>query len=248
MKWVTLIATHARMRGVSLSAAPRRFQGLTCTSKTLNVGLLHTFLIKDPNWIFMFAENAFTKSVGSRAKQEEKDLCFSLSLEVRNRGAGVSQTKSWQPWPLGPLEPAYVLLKAFLFFLWSHGHQSQSWSVQEGSWVRLWEKKKGEEQILWHRCQEKSPNASSGRKATFPGSWACWNLLETRALAGRTKVDSGTRIQRGSSRGGPQGRRGGGFSESYKLKTERMSGHLHFLPLLMGIISLAPSFLETNFK
>lgn len=29
------------------------------------------------------------------------------------------------------------------------------------------------------------------------------------------------------------GRGGGGFSESYKLETERMSGHLHFLPLLM---------------
>lgn len=65
-------------------------------------------------------------------------------------------------------------------------------------------------------------------------------------------VDSGTRIQRGSQR---RDRRrevqeggGGGFSESYKLETERMSGHLHFLPLLIGIISLAPSFLEGNFK
>lgn len=90
MKWVTLIATHARMRRLSLSAAPRCFQGLTCTSKTLNVGLLHTFLIKDPNWIFMFAENAFTKSVGSRAKQEEKDLCFSLSRSTESGSGGVA--------------------------------------------------------------------------------------------------------------------------------------------------------------
>lgn len=44
------------------------------------------------------------------------------------------------------------------------------------------------------------------------------------------------------------GGRGGGLSESHKLETEGMSGHLHFLPLLMGIISLALSFLEANFK
>lgn len=75
--------------------------------------------------------------------------------------------------------------------------------------MRLWEKKrKRQQQILWHSCQGKSPNASSGRKATFPGSWACWNLLETRALAGRTRVDSGTRIQRGSRRRGPRGGEG----------------------------------------
>lgn len=52
----------------------------------------------------------------------------------------------------------------------------------------------------------------------------------------------------GQQKVGPQGRRGGGFSESYKLKTEKMSGHLHFLPLLMGMISLAPSLLEANLK
>lgn len=96
------------------------------TSKILNAGLLHTFLMKDPNWIFMFAETALTRSVGSGAKQEEKDLCCSVSpfsppglLPSRSTewGAGVLQTKSWQPWPLGPLEPACVLLKAFLFSL-----------------------------------------------------------------------------------------------------------------------------------
>lgn len=30
---------------------------------------------------------------------------------------------------------------------------------------------------------------------------ACWDLLDTRAPAGRRRVDSGTRIQRGSRRG-----------------------------------------------
>lgn len=108
--------------------------------------------------------------------------------------------------------------------------------------------KKGEEQILWQSCGGKSLNASSGWKATFPVSSACWDLLETRALAGRVRVDSGTTIHRGSRRRGPHGGRGGGFSESYKLETERMSGHLHFLPLLMGIISLAPSFPEADSK
>ena len=48
--------------------------------------------------------------------------------------------------------------------------------------------------------------------------------------------------------GGRSGREGEGLSESHKLETEGMSGHLHFLPPLMGIISLALSFLEANFK
>lgn len=99
----------------------------------------------------------------------------------------------------------------------------------------------------WHGCQEESPNAWSGQKATFPGSWACWDLLET----GARLADRGgqwTQNSQGQQEEGPPGSRGGGFSESHKLKTERMSGHLHFLPLLMGIIPLAPSFPEADFK
>lgn len=89
-------------------------------------------------------------------------------------------------------------------------------------------------------------------KATFPGCLACWDSLASRALAGR-RGWTGEPEFKGAAEGGDQRREaqeggGGGFSESHKLETERMPGHLHFLPLLIGIISLAPSFLEGNFK
>lgn len=76
--------------------------------------------------------------------------------------------------------------------------------------------------------------------------------MAARVLAGR-RGWTGEPEFKGAAEGGTEGGRprreeGGGFSESHKLETERMSGHLRFLPLLIGIISLAPSFLEGNFK
>lgn len=69
-----------------------------------------------------------------------------------------------------------------------------------GSWVRLWEREEmGKAQVLWLNCPEESPNASSGWKATVPASLARCDSPESRAPAGRTRVDSGA------------GRRGGGL-------------------------------------
>lgn len=65
----------------SRSAAPA-FPGFDLHFKHPEPWVTHTFLIKDPNWIFMFAERALTKSVGSGAKQEEKDLCCSGSFSL----------------------------------------------------------------------------------------------------------------------------------------------------------------------
>lgn len=79
-----------------LPAAPRCVQGLICASKTLNLGLRHTFLIKDPNWIFMFAERAVTKSVGSEQNRKRGSAVLSPSPpfppEVLGPGSGVLQT------------------------------------------------------------------------------------------------------------------------------------------------------------
>lgn len=61
---------------------------------------------------------------------------------------------------------------------------------------------------------------------------------QSRAGEGGGQWDQNSKGQ--PKEGAPGGGRGGGFSESYKLETERKSGHLHFLSLLIGIISLAP--------
>lgn len=60
--------------------SPHVLPGLDLHFKNPEPWVTHTFLVKDPNWIFMFAERALTKSVGSGAKQEEKDLCCSRSF------------------------------------------------------------------------------------------------------------------------------------------------------------------------
>lgn len=70
MKWVTadsntideqmrLGSPFCSSRVVSLSLQPLNvFPGFNLNFKNPKVfGRLHTFLIKDPNWIFMFAEN-----------------------------------------------------------------------------------------------------------------------------------------------------------------------------------------------
>lgn len=167
----------------------------------------------------MFAERALTKSVGSGAKQEEKDLCcsgsFSLPphphpafpLKVHSWGGGgagcVLQTKSWQPWPLSPLEPACVLLKARLFSLVPQTPTpvqvgpGGSGVGAEGSWVESLGKEK--------KAAKNRFSGTAAKTGAPKNAWACWGLPGTRAPAGRRRVDSGTRIQRGSRRRGLRG-------------------------------------------
>lgn len=81
----------------------------------------------------MFAETALTRSVGSRTKQEGKDLSCSLSLPLKVQGGGGvggarGQTKSWQPGPLGPPEPGACLCSVESFSL-SFGPADTSWLV-----------------------------------------------------------------------------------------------------------------------
>lgn len=67
----------------------------------------------------------------------------------------------------------------------------------EGSWVESLGKEK-----------KAAKNRFSGTAAKIgapKNAWACWGLPGTRAPAGRRRVDSGTRIQRGSRRRGLRG-------------------------------------------
>lgn len=101
----------------------------------------------------MFADTALPKSVGSGTKQEENSLSLVLSPPslLKSRagawgGQARRQTKSWQPGPVGPLEPACVLLEAFLFSLVPQ--TPVGWSLVragvgvERSWVRLGKKRR----------------------------------------------------------------------------------------------------------
>lgn len=105
----------------------------------------------------MFAERVLTASVGSRAKQEGSLLSFFplslFPLKVQGHrgwgggcGGGGEQTGSWQPGLQAPLEPACVLLEAFLFSSLPETPVliPVSWAGvgMEGSWVRLWEKRR----------------------------------------------------------------------------------------------------------
>lgn len=154
------------------------------------------------------------------------------------------QTKSWQPWPPSPLEPACVLLKACLFSLVPQPPTpvqvgpGRSGVGVEGSWVSLWEKRRKRQRTdSLAQLPRREPQRMPGRAG------ACRKPEPWLAEGGWTvEPEFKGAVEGGAS--GPRGRREGGFSESYKLKTERISCHLHFLPLLMGIISLAPSFRE----
>lgn len=153
----------------------------------------------------------------------------------------VLQTKSWRPWPLTPLEPACALLKACLFSLVPQTPTpvqvgpGRSGVGVEGSWVSLWEKRRKRQRTdSLARLPRQEPRRMPGRAGACRKQSPGWQQE-----GGQWNQNS-----KGQEKEGPQGRREGGFSESYKLKTERMSCHLHSLPLLMGIISLAPSFPE----
>lgn len=104
--------------------------------------------------------------------------------------------------------------------------------------------------MIWQGCQEQSPDVSSGKR-TSQVAWHArtrWQPEPWLAeVGGQWNQNSKGRPKEGPKEEAQEGG-GGGFSKSYKLETERMSGHLHFLPLLIGIISLALSFLEGNFK
>ena len=156
--------------------------------------------------------------------------------------------------PLGTLGPACALLKALLRFLgpadtsrWVTGWAGMG---GEGNWVRLWEKgRKSRRTDSLAELRRKEPECLIWAEGNLPKvprhAGTCWRPEPRLAERGWTAEPE---FKGAAGGGGPHGGRGGGFSESYKLETERMSGHLHFLPLLMGIISLAPSFPEADSK
>lgn len=94
------------------------------TSKTLMFGLLHISLIKNPNWIFTFAENFDQKRKQQHRQTGRNDLALvllslslffssALPLPLRVQGiGGRKQTESWQLLSVRPLEPAFALSTA----------------------------------------------------------------------------------------------------------------------------------------
>lgn len=165
--------------------------------------LLHTFLIKDANWIFMFAERVLIMSVGSRAETGRISSSFfplsssSKSTGHRGWGCGGEGSNRILAAQLLPLEPACVLLEAFPLFsaprvLSPHPRQLGR-GGDGGSWVRLWEKRRRQSlQILQYiTAQKRARNAASGwKQQTVPGSLARWDSPESKDLAGKTRVDS----------------------------------------------------------
>lgn len=108
-----------------------------------------------------------------------------------------------------------------------------------GSWVRLWEKKKwAQAKISGLTAQKRARTPRLGGRQPSQVPWHGGTRRNPKTWLAKQGWTVEPR-RRGQSLGGR-----GGLSESHKLETEGMSGHLHFLPLLMGIISLALGFLE----
>ena len=131
----------------------------------------------------MFVARALTSSGGSGAKQEENELplvlflpslptlqprvcvcvCVSLLCKSPGRLGAGGHTRSWQPRPRGPLEPACVPVKAFSF-LWSRDTspltswlgRGQGGGGGEGSRVRLWEKKEAQNRVAGRAARNRA--------------------------------------------------------------------------------------------
>ena len=161
---------------------------------------------------------------------------------------GGAQTRSWQPWPLRSPGACLCSVESFsLFFGPIDTSPHPGWLGRGGGGGEpgeaLGKEKEAKNRSSGTAAKKRARMPRLGRRQPSQVPWragTCWKPEPWLAGRGRTVEPA--------EGGGPQGGRGGGLSESYKLETEGMSSHLHFLPLLMGIISLAPSFLEANFK